>query len=58
MLLYPSKTSSFSKDDFTAYHQIDGKIEHHKCALGKLTIFKEDNITLDISIGETILAWF
>lgn len=58
MLLYPSQVTSFSKEDFTSYHQIDGRGTHHECALGKLSIFKDDETSLDVGIGETILGWF
>lgn len=58
MLLYPSSKTLFSKEDFTSYHQIDSKEYQHECALGKLSIFTDDNSSLDDTIGTTILKWF
>ncbi len=58
MLLYPSNKTLFSIDDFTSYHKIDSKEYQHECALGKLSIFTDDNSSLDGTIGTTILKWF
>jgi 5-methylcytosine-specific restriction enzyme subunit McrC len=58
MLLYPSRTTTFSQDTFIAYQPIDQNAAPHQCALGKLSIFKDDSSILDANIGKTILKWF
>ena len=60
MLLYPSNTTSFSEEEFISFNPLNDGKEHHKCALGKISIFKseDDQLILDDKIGEKILDWF
>lgn len=65
MLLYPSnKSNEISSNDFISYNEIVSEVDNvknnHACALGKVSIFKNNNgnLVLDESIGETILNWF
>ena len=60
MLLYPSKVTSFAEEDFIGFDPLAGNENHHKCALGKISIFKneEDRLVLDDEIGNKILSWF
>lgn len=58
MLLYPSKDTVFNKVDFNPFSTIEGRGEHHKCALGKISIFNKNNNSLDENIGTTILGFF
>lgn len=54
MLLYPSEKEK--KPDFDCFEKIS-EDEHHKCGLGKISVFKEDEETLNDTIGTTILSW-
>ena len=38
-------------------NRIEHKIKKHTCAIGKITIFENDSVTLNPKIGETILQW-
>jgi 5-methylcytosine-specific restriction enzyme subunit McrC len=73
MLLYPNNTSKletdFKKfDDLDRHRIIGSENEHHKCGLGKISIFhldeknlNEKNLNeknLNEKIGENILEWF
>lgn len=54
MLLYPSNTTKeIKEEDFELF-----KNNKHACSLGKISIFAEDNETLNEVIGTTILKWF
>ncbi|WP_339890227.1 restriction endonuclease [uncultured Flavobacterium sp.] len=54
MLLYPSNdTKEFESKSF-----IDFEDQEHGCALGKVSIFKDNKGTLDDEIGTKILSWF
>lgn len=57
MLLSPSNSSNFTKDDFIPFNPIIND-NHHHCGLGKISILKTNNINLDKDIGMTILNWF
>lgn len=54
MLLYPSNDAK----EFDSKSFIDFNNEEHGCALGKVSIFKDNMGTLDDKIGEKILSWF
>ncbi len=58
MLLYPtnSKSNVINEDDFIAFHETPNIKDHHKCSLGKISIFDGEN--LDGNIGVKILDWF
>ncbi|SHG41049.1 5-methylcytosine-specific restriction enzyme subunit McrC [Flavobacterium segetis] len=60
MLLYPSSITSFEDKNFIGFDPTAGNENHHKCALGKISIFKieDDQQILDDKIGEKILGWF
>ncbi len=67
MLLYPSNTTTsnsfikFEDSKINKYILLDKDhklFEQHKCCLGKISIFKDDNKTLDDQIGIEILNWF
>ncbi|MFH6943436.1 McrC family protein [Flavobacterium sp. FlaQc-50] len=53
MLLYPS-----NKTDFKGFKKFEGDHSKHTCGLGQISIFKEDNETLNDKIGEKIIDWF
>ena len=57
MLLYPSNTTTFTKEDFIPFNKIT-ETAHHECGIGKISIFASDKKTLDKEIGNTILEWF
>jgi 5-methylcytosine-specific restriction enzyme subunit McrC len=38
MLLYPSNTTTFTKEDFIPFNKITA-IEHHECGLGKISFY-------------------
>ena len=57
MLLYPSNYTTFTKEDFIQFDNIN-ETAHHECGLGKISIFDSDKKTLDKEIGSTILEWF
>lgn len=62
MLLYPSNIADkgifINYEDLERYENgIEHKIKKHTCALGKITIFENDSVTLNPKIGETILQW-
>lgn len=56
MLLYPSNETSFS--GFISFEENNSKNNIHKCGLGKISIFNEDDKTLKESIGDDIIDWF
>lgn len=65
ILLYPSTETKF--DGFIKFqdHHIhkyaiynEEKIEQHECGLGKISIFEEDQKTLNQNIGNHIIDWF
>ena len=58
MLLYPSNNTltEFAENDFVSFHETPNKKEHHRCSLGKISIFYGD--ILDNEIGNKILKWF
>ena len=57
MLLYPSNTTTFTKEDFIPFNKIT-ETAHHECGIGKISIFDSDKKNLDKEIGNTILEWF
>jgi 5-methylcytosine-specific restriction enzyme subunit McrC len=57
MLLYPSNTTTFTKEDFIPFNKIT-ETAHHECGIGKISIFDSDKKNLDKEIGNTILKWF
>ena len=62
MLLYPSNIADkgifINYEDIERYENgIEHKIKKHTCAIGKITIFENDSVTLNPKIGETILQW-
>lgn len=58
MLLYPSnQTSEFKNDNFISFENTPQIEDHHKCCIGKISIFDETN-KLDDKIGDKILKWF
>ncbi|MCD9855791.1 McrC family protein [Epilithonimonas sp. JDS] len=52
LLLYPS--NDISLKDFKCFEKIEEE-EHHQCALGKISIFNEEN-KLDANIGAMIIS--
>ncbi len=65
LLLYPSNSSElelvFDKFQDLDRHKkevLDDYIGHHKCGLGKISIFNLDKKTLNEKIGKHILNWF
>jgi 5-methylcytosine-specific restriction enzyme subunit McrC len=56
MLLYPSNKSTFS--GFVEFEKNSSKSNQHKCGLGKISIFNNDEKTLNETIGDDIIAWF
>lgn len=63
MLLYPNNITKleidFKKfDDLDRHKIISADNEHHKCGLGKISIFNLDEKKLNEKIGENILEWF
>jgi 5-methylcytosine-specific restriction enzyme subunit McrC len=56
LLLYPSSNQS-EQIPFEGFVPIDGKT-NHKCGIGKISIFTDDDKKLDDTIGSTILKWF
>ena len=56
MLLYPSNQSDFR--GFVTFEKNSFKVNQHKCGLGTISIFNEDNNRLNESIGNEILTWF
>ncbi|WP_369765332.1 McrC family protein [Flavobacterium sp. WC2429] len=57
MLLYPSNSTTFTKEDFIPFNKIT-ETAHHECGLGKISILDSDNRNLDKDIGTIILKWF
>jgi 5-methylcytosine-specific restriction enzyme subunit McrC len=58
MLLYPTNQESEVTDDtFISFESTSKSKDHHKCCLGKISIFDETN-KLDDKIGDKILKWF
>lgn len=58
MLLYPSnEIIEINDDSFISFEKTSQKSNHHKCCLGKISIFDTDN-NLDENIGVKILKWF
>lgn len=65
LLLYPSNTSElelvFDKFQDLDRHKkevLGDYVGHHKCGLGKISIFNLDKKTLNQQIGKHILNWF
>jgi 5-methylcytosine-specific restriction enzyme subunit McrC len=56
MLLYPSNETFFS--DFVAFEENGSKDNQHKCGLGKISIFKQNETALNDKIGDDIINWF
>lgn len=56
MLLYPSNKTFFG--DFVAFEENGSKDNQHKCSLGKISIFKQNETTLNDKIGDDIIDWF
>lgn len=58
MLLYPSnEIIEINDDSFISFEKTSQKSNHHKCCLGKISIFDTDN-NMDENIGVKILKWF
>ena len=51
MLLYPSNESSFK--GFVPFEN-----NKHKCGLGTISIFNDNNVSLNVNIGSKIIEWF
>ena len=51
LLLYPSMSTHLHSDHFISYED-----HKHSCCLGKISIFKEEE--LDVSLGEEIIKLF
>ncbi|KQB39416.1 McrC family protein [Flavobacterium aquidurense] len=65
ILLYPSNETKFDgfikfQDHHIHKHTIynEEKIEQHECGLGKISIFEDDQKTLNQNIGNEIIDWF
>lgn len=55
LLLYPSNHDDF--DRYINFVALNDNNEHHKCGLGKISIFKDCNKILNDQIGAKILEW-
>jgi len=65
MLLYPSNTTDFSPFvQFQNHHvheymfENDKKLKQHECSLGKISIFKQNDDSLNDKIGNEIIDYF
>ena len=56
ILLYPSHNTVLP--DFKHYESIALKTPHHKCGIGKISIFDENKKSLNKDIGTEIIDWF
>lgn len=54
LLLYPSNKNNYPVFDRFKKDPDD----HHRCGLGKISIFKADDVGLNDKIGEEIIGWF
>lgn len=56
LLLYPAHASESPK--FKNFENLLNTTKHHKCGVGKISIFESDGKTLNKNIGQEILKWF
>lgn len=55
MLLYPSNKSEFN--GFVPFEKNNSKNEQHECGLGKISIFNQNDNSLNDKIGDEIIRW-
>ncbi|ROI06568.1 restriction endonuclease [Chryseobacterium sp. G0240] len=55
LLLYPSNNDNFN--GYICFVALEGSDNHHRCGLGKISIFKDCNKLLNDQIGSKILKW-